>query len=166
MLWSVLCCAGCGDAVQPTDPLIGWWRSGEFETSYPTDEARARTVIELRFYESGRAERIIERRYPRTDASPYRGCTWVERHAQLQWLRSDRETGALNILPIPHARYSRERSECVDATLDRAPESFEDSVLDYLAATYRASVREPTLVLTTLGPVGIEPQVRAYTRVR
>jgi hypothetical protein len=157
----------CGVSVAPTDPFFGTWRSDEFDSSYPSPPSRARAVHEWTFDASGRAQLVITRRYAHVEGSPYSGCTWIQRHPELRWFRDfDAALVNLVIAAPPDARYTSERSGCADASQNRPQMSFPDSFpgLSPLQWSYR--VRGDLMELTMWGPIGVPPDVRAYTRVR
>ncbi|MBL8682419.1 MAG: hypothetical protein JNK05_24850 [Myxococcales bacterium] len=161
-----LALSGCGASLSPTDPLVGVWRSGEFEGLDPFGTSRPRTVIEWRFDDSGHAELFIVRRYDLAATSMLRGCTWTERRTQLRWARAERPSTRFSIVAVRDARYTSERTGCADPGQNRAQTSFPDDFGSEGWQSFSAVVREPTMELTAWGPVGVTPDVRGYSRVR
>lgn len=162
----IACSASCADSVAPGDPLIGTWRSGEFDSVYPSPPSTARTVVEFTFDASGALQMVITRRYPVVAGDPYSGCTWVERHPSLTWRRFGDGGAQLVFVPPTDAQYTSERTGCTDSARNRSTASFDDGAFSSALVTFGYVVRGDALTLTAYGPVGMPPVERTYTRVR
>jgi hypothetical protein len=161
--------AGCGSSVEPGNPLLGTWRSDEFQQRYPTEDSLATTVDELTFHPDGQCERVLTHRYPPPDGGtpdPYAGCTWIERYPQQAWGVEENERHFLAIGPQQDGEVNSERFGCADPTQNRAPHSFPDptwpSIGDYAILGSRLSIGWRPL----WSPPGRMPFEVEYTRVR
>lgn len=159
---------GCASSVEPADPLIGVWRSGEYASTYPDGDSPSQTVEEISIAAGGTATVTYAARYPASSTPPnrYDGCTWTRTYARVWTVDADASPPVVTFFTAPDARFTSERTGCADPSMNRARASYEDSFSGLPFAGGAYTITEPTLTIAWGLVRGAAPAPRTYRRVR